>query len=133
MAIIEEQPTVSMIVYVNPAAAGVPLYAEDDFERIEFPEKDVPNGADFGVRISGDSMSPTIKDRSIVWVRRTPEVCNGQVGVFMVNSTAVCKRYSKSEDKIVLLSDNPKHPCLEINEGDRFGVVGKVIGMTEEQ
>lgn len=79
MAIIEEQPTVSMIVYVNPAAAGVPLYAEDDFERIEFPEKDVPNGADFGVRISGDSMSPTIKDRSIVWVRRTPEVCNGQI------------------------------------------------------
>lgn len=51
----------------------------------------------------------------------------------MVNSTAVCKRYSKSEDKIVLLSDNPKYPCLEINEGDRFGVVGKVIGMTEEQ
>lgn len=133
VAIIEEQPTVSMIVYVNPAAAGVPLYAEDDFERIEFPEKDVPNGADFGVRISGDSMSPTIKDRSIVWVRRTPEVCNGQVGVFMVNSTAVCKRYSKSEDKIVLLSDNPKYPCLEINEGDRFGVVGKVIGMTEEE
>ncbi|MGI6634455.1 MAG: S24 family peptidase [Christensenellales bacterium] len=56
--------SVSMIVYNFPAAAGIPLYAEDDsYERLEFPASSVSAGADFGIRISGDSMEPTIPIR----------------------------------------------------------------------
>ena len=124
---------IEKIVYVNPAAAGVPLYAEDDFERIEFPASKVPKGTDFGVRISGDSMEPSIPDRAIVWVRKTPEIYDGQVGVFMIDNMAVCKRYHKEGEKIVLQSDNPAYEPIEITNFERFGIVGKVIGMTEEE
>lgn len=30
-----------MIVYTDPSAAGIPLYAENDYERIEFPASEV--------------------------------------------------------------------------------------------
>lgn len=130
---IDNTESIEKIVYVNPAAAGVPLYAEDDFERIEFPANKVPKGTDFGVRISGDSMEPSIPDRAIVWVRKTPEIYDGQVGVFMIDNMAVCKRYHKEGEKIVLQSDNPAYEPIEITNFERFGIVGKVIGMTEEE
>ena len=72
-----------MLVYSFPAAAGVALSAEDDYERILFPVSAVPPGADFGVRIRGDSMQPTIQDGTIVFVRKQPELQNGQIGIFM--------------------------------------------------
>ena len=119
---------VEMIVYRNPASAGVPLYAEDDYDRIEFRENEVEPGADFGIRISGDSMEPTIPDGSIVWVRKTPEIDNGQIGVFMINDSAVCKRFHKDETAMLLESDNKKYPPIPIKEFDRLGLVGRVLG-----
>lgn len=120
-------PMVDKIVYINPAAAGVPLYAESDYERIEFPESDVPRGADFGIRIAGDSMEPTIPDETIVWVRKTSEIYNNQIGVFMLDDTAVCKRYFKEEKNVRLLSDNPAYEPIEITDFERFGIVGRVL------
>lgn len=119
---------VEMIVYRNPASAGVPLYAEDDYDRLEFSENEVEPGADFGIRISGDSMEPTIPDGTIVWVRKTPEIDNGQIGVFMINDSAVCKRFHKDETAILLESDNKKYPPIPIKEFDRLGLVGRVLG-----
>lgn len=121
------ESTVDMIVYTYPAAAGVPLYAEDDYERIEYPESEVPRGTDFGIRISGNSMEPTIPNESIVWVRRTGELQNGQIGIFMINDESVCKRFYKRGDEISLESDNPDYKPIVINDFERFGVVGKVL------
>lgn len=129
---LDETATIEKIIYVNPAAAGVPLYAEDDFERIELPAHLVPHGADFGIRISGDSMEPEIPNGSIVWVRKTQEIENGQVGVFMIDSSAVCKRFYQEGDTIQLRSDNPAYGPVEISEFSRIGTVGIVIGMMQE-
>ncbi len=123
-------PDVSeMLIYVNPAAAGMPLYAESDFERIEFPSSEVPRGTDFGIRISGRSMEPTFMDGSIVWVRKRLDIPNGTVGIFMLNDSAVCKRFFKEPDGTVRLeSDNPEFPGVPITEFDTFVVVGEVVG-----
>lgn len=120
---------VEMLVYVNPAAAGTPLYAESDFERLEFPEDEVPRGADFGVRISGRSMEPTVPDGSIAWIRKTPGLTNGSVGVFMLNDSATCKRFFKDADgSIRLESDNPEFGPVQVAEFDTFSFVGEVVG-----
>lgn len=119
--------TVEKIVYTDPAAAGMPLYAEDNYERLEFPAGEVPKGADFGVKISGNSMIPTIPDGAIVWVHQTPEINNGQIGIFMLNDAAVCKRFYKNGAKIKLMSDNTDYAPMEITEFMRFGVVGRVL------
>ena len=35
---------------------------EGSFEMVSFPASTVPDGADFGVRVSGDSMEPVYHD-----------------------------------------------------------------------
>lgn len=120
--------TVDMLVYINPAAAGSPLYAEDDVEHISFPENEIPLGTDFGVRISGRSMEPTVEDKSVVWVHKTVDLENGEIGIFMLNDSAVCKRYYKNLDGTIRLeSDNSEYGSVPIHEFDRFEVVGKVL------
>lgn len=125
----EPQRMVEKLIYINPAAAGAPLYAESDFKRMEFLEDKVPHGADFGIRISGRSMEPTVMDGAIAWVHKTIELADGDVGVFMLNDSAVCKRYYKNDDGSVRLeSDNPKFDPAIVTEFDTFVPVGKVVG-----
>ena len=123
-----EVATCDMLVYTFPAAAGIPLSAEDDYERVEFPCSEVPTGADFGVRIRGDSMQPTISDDTIVFVRKQPEMQNGQIGIFMLDDGALCKRFYNRGGRIILQSDNPKYKDIEVGENERLFIVGKVLG-----
>jgi len=122
---------VEMLVYDNPAAAGTPLYAESEFKRMFFPESEIPSGADFGIKISGRSMEPTVADGSIVWVHKTVDLDDDTVGVFMLNDSAVCKRYFKNHDGTFRLeSDNPEFDPVPVTEFDHVFPVGKVIGTT---
>lgn len=124
-----EKPKQEMIVYNFPAAAGVPMWAEDDsYERHTFTTSQVPIGADFGIRISGDSMEPTIPAGTIVFVRKVPELRNGDIGIFMLDDEAVCKRFTMDQRGIVLQSDNEAYEPLVINGYQRFTVTGKVLG-----
>jgi SOS-response transcriptional repressor LexA len=123
------EPDVDIIVYNFPAAAGIHLYAEDDsYERITFPASQVPRGADFGIRISGDSMAPTIPAGTIVFVHKTGELRGGEIGIFMVDDEAACKRFSMDQRGFVLLSDNPDYPEIIIKDYQRFAIIGKVLG-----
>lgn len=124
----EEKRVVDMMVFNNPSAAGIPMYADSDYERLSFPEEEVQEGADFGVRISGDSMEPTIADGSIVWVRAVPEIEDGHIGIFMIDDRSVCKRMRHDGKRIYLDSDNPEYEPILIGEFDRLGVVGLVLG-----
>ena len=81
-------------LYRSPAAAGYasPVCGED-FDYIP-ADGDVPLGADFGVRISGDSMEPHIADGSIVYVNHDP-LESGDVGIFCVDGDMLCKQYHR--------------------------------------
>lgn len=122
-------PMRSIPVFDSPAAAGSPLYAESEFEYLDFPVSEIPEGTDFGVRISGESMQPTIEDGSIVWVEKTVELHNGEVGVFMLNDSAVCKRLRLDDlGRVVALeSDNPEYGSIRGSDLEGFKPVGKVI------
>ena len=121
---------ISMPVYSDPAAAGIPLYAESEFERMDFPEDEVPRNAEFGVRISGNSMEPTIHDGQVVWIRRASEITDHHIGVFMLDGgNAVCKRATVCADGRVtqLLSDNPAYDPIVGEQLNGLRLVGEVI------
>lgn len=121
--------TVDLITFNWPAAAGIPIYAEDDFERRDFEARQVPRGTDFAVRIAGDSMEPTIHDGDYVFVRRQSDLHNGEVGVFMLHDESVCKRFYSTKDGVRLESDNAKYEPIVIKKNQEgFALVGKVIG-----
>jgi len=122
-------PMRSIPVFDSPAAAGSPLYAESDYEYMDFPISDIPEGTDFGVRISGQSMQPTIEDGSIVWVEKTVSLHNGEIGVFMLGDSAVCKRL-KLDDLgrvVALQSDNPDYDSITGYDLEGVRPVGRVI------
>ena len=89
-------------LYRSPAAAGfaAPVFGED-FDYLPV-EDDVPRGAEFAVRIQGDSMMPYIADESVVYVNRDP-LKAGDVGIFCVDGEMVCKQYYKDPAGMVYL------------------------------
>lgn len=62
--------------------------------------------ADFAVRISGRSMEPTIKDGDIVFVQKTEELNDQEIGIFVVNGDVMCKRLREENGIRWLQPDN---------------------------
>ena len=89
-------------LYRTPAAAGyaAPAFGED-FDYIAVAG-DVPPGAEFAVRIQGDSMAPYIEDGSVAYVNRDP-LKAGDVGIFCVDGDILCKQYYRDPAGIVYL------------------------------
>ena len=115
-----------------------------NFELIPFPAAAVPHRADFGVRISGDSMEPAYHDRQIVWVEQCDHLNVGDVGVFIYDNEGYLKSYSEqqptedvSDDftdsmgnvrpQPVLISYNPNYPPKVISPNYPFQILGKVL------
>lgn len=88
--------------YRSPAAAGyaAPVFGED-FDYITV-SREVPQGAEFAVRIQGDSMAPYIADGSVVYVNRDP-LRPGDIGIFCVDGEMFCKQYYKDPFGMVYL------------------------------
>lgn len=89
-------------LYRTPAAAGyaAPVFGED-FDYISVTD-DVPQSAEFAVRIQGDSMAPYIADGAVVYVNRDP-LRSGDVGIFCVDGDMFCKQYHKDHAGMVYL------------------------------
>jgi len=97
------QQEIRMIpLYCSPAAAGyaAPVFGED-FDMLAVTE-DVPQAAEFAVRIQGDSMAPYIPDGAVVYVNRDP-LGAGDVGIFCVDGEMFCKQYYKDPAGTVYL------------------------------
>ena len=79
-------------LYRSPAAAGyaAPVLGED-FDYLA-ADGEVPLGAEFAVRIQGDSMEPYIHDGGVVYVNHDP-LAAGDVGIFCVDGGILCKQY----------------------------------------
>ena len=101
-------------LYRSPAAAGyaAPVVGED-FDYVPVTGE-VPRGAEFAVRIQGDSMEPVIRDGSVVYVNRDP-LSNGDVGIFCVDGDMFCKQYVRDRlGMVYLFSLNRKRSDADI-------------------
>ena len=132
----QDEPEVrEMKVYWESSAAGLGNYLSDcdsNYDMVTFLTEEVPSDADFGIRISGDSMEPTIYDGAIAWVEATPEICSGEVGIFVLNGESYCKELMitshKTTGKVVsLISHNEKYRPISFREGDDLKTVGRVL------
>lgn len=126
--------TIQMRVYDNPAAAGAPLYAESDYELLEYSVDDIPTGADYGVRICGKSMEPEIPDGCTAWVRKTERICDGDIVIAWVDGDGtVCKRAVCDGDRIKRLkSINRAYDDIAGQSLENLRIYGKVLGYTAE-
>ncbi|MFD1405156.1 S24 family peptidase [Robinsoniella peoriensis] len=87
--------------------------------------------ADYAIRISGASMEPDILDGSTVLVKKCEEIRNDEIGIFIVDGSAMCKRFYKSDGRIHLVPNNScgDYKTIEISQDTVFSLHGKVIGV----
>lgn len=121
-------PLRSLPLYHISVSAGTGQFLDsDNYDVIEVGEE-VPESASFGVRISGDSMQPRFIDGQIVWVKNQQTLQNGEIGIFLYNGDAYCKKFSSNENGISLISLNKTYKPIHVSETDELRVFGKVVG-----
>ena len=84
-------------------------------------------GADFALRATGDSMTPTISDGDLVLVHQQPAAELGQIVVVCHENEAVIKRLAGTNGVLELRSDNTAYPPLRLPGGSIMGRVIRVI------
>lgn len=124
-------PKMQMVPLIGRIACGTPITAEENREGyIEVPEG---RRVDFALICEGDSMIDAgIKDGDVVYIRKQPEVENGQIAAVRVNGEATLKRVYIDGNTMVLQPANAKYPPMTytISELDDVAIEGLVIGWT---
>lgn len=124
---------VTINVY-GSVAAGIPLeMIEDIVDTEEITEDMARTGEFFGLKIKGDSMTPTICDGDIVIVRRQDDAESGDIVIATVNGDeATCKRLRKYKEGIELISVNPSYGTFEFSNEEIYTKPVKIIGKVVE-
>jgi repressor LexA len=118
---------------VGEIAAGGPLLAEDNIEEyLAVPELIERRGADFLLRVKGDSMIEAgILDGDIVVVKREQTAENGDIVVALAGTDetadeATVKRFFRENGRIRL---QPENAALEPIYADHVQIIGRVTGV----
>ena len=116
-----------MPLYDLPASAGTGVFLDSDSYTLIDVDETVPENANLAVRISGDSMTPLYTDGQIVYVRQQPNLKPGEIGIFVLNGEAYCKKL-ETDGGIKLISLNPNYKPIKVKYSYELRVIGKVVG-----
>lgn len=128
-----------------PVSAGTGTFlTEGNFEMVSFPKTSVPAGADFALKISGDSMEPVYNDGQIIWVEECGTLRTGEEGIFIYDGDGYIKvlgermpdeaeqeLFESSDGTLhmqpVLLSYNKSYQPILVSPHSEFRIVGRVL------
>ena len=110
-------------------SAGTGEWLEDEYkEEITISADKVPSSPyDLVLRVNGDSMEPLFQNHEYIFVRKTTEIRNGQIGVFIVDNEAYLKKAYIEKDHLRLVSLNKAYDDLLFNSLNDIKVVGVVV------
>ena len=114
-------------LYSLAVSAGTGQFLDsEDYDMTEVgPE--VPDGANFGVRVAGDSMEPRFHSGQTVWVHQQPTLDPGEIGVFLYDGSAYLKQLRRDGGRVFLHSLNPAYANLEVSDALPLRVLGKAV------
>lgn len=121
------KPQFKKVPMMGYAAAGQPL--EDINQDINFFDVENKYDVDFCITVRGDSMiNANINDGDIIFIKSMSEVPNGKIACVEIDNEKVClKRFYKNENGVMLVSENPAYPPMNLNESNTYNV--KVLGL----
>lgn len=116
------------IPMLGKIAAGKPIMANEDYSTW-LPG---PIGADFCLTVDGDSMRPNYLPGDVVYIRKQPDVLDGQVAAVIIDDEATLKHVYHRPDGLTLISDNPAYPPMIYTQAnsDSLRILGLAIGFT---
>lgn len=120
------KPSTKKIPVIGTIAAGEPLLAVENIE--DYIDLDEKIKADFALRVRGDSMvGANIFNGDIVFIRKQPDVDDGEIAAVIIEDSATLKRVFKLEDKVMLKAENPKYKPIMLNGDKSVYIIGKAV------
>lgn len=114
-------------LYSLAVSAGTGQFLDgENYEMVEVGNE-VPEGANFGVRVAGDSMEPKYHDGQTVWVRQQRSLMTGETGIFLYDGCAYLKQLKAGEGCMCLHSLNREYKDICISPELPLRVLGKVL------
>ena len=124
-------PETRKVPLVGRIACGTPITAEENIEDYVDAPKD--HRVDFALLCEGDSMIDAgIDDGDIVYIRKQPDVENGQIAAVRIGEEATLKRVYKEADRVVLMPANSAYlPLTYVGEQiNAIAIEGRAVGWT---
>lgn len=123
---IEEEKALYEIRDYGPISAGTGEWTADErFEIVNLEH--VPTGTDFCLTVNGDSMEPLFHDGEYVFIKKDTDLRSGTIGAIIVNGEAFLKKIYTEENRLRLVSLNPKYEDVIVDENDTYKYVGTVV------
>ena len=124
-------PNVYEVPLIGEIACGRPILAvEDAAETVPVPEW---VHAHFALRCKGDSMiNARIFDGDVVYIRRQPQVENGQIAAVRIGDEATLKRVYQSPGRVILRAANPLYDDMVFagDELENMEILGLAVAFT---
>lgn len=120
------KPSTKKIPIIGTIAAGDPLLAVESIE--DYIDLDEKIKADFALRVRGDSMvGANIFDGDIVFIRKQPDVDDGEIAAVIIEDSATLKRVFKLDDKVMLKAENPRYKPIMLSDDKSVYIIGKAV------
>ena len=133
LEILRQAPSVSRLVpvpIVGEVAAGLPIFATENFVGEILVESTVARGRCFALEVRGDSMvEAEIREGDFVIVSQQPLAENGDIVVALLGDEATVKRLFISGDRIELRSANAAYAPIPVAPDDELKILGKVLAV----
>ena len=126
----EKQEEVDVLPIYSDIAAGMPIEIVDEVSgKFELPAELLHHKKDsYILHVQGDSMiGAEISDGDYV-VIQAGNVQDHEIAAVYYNGATTLKRIVQEEDRVLLVSENPKYRPIVIEDGD-FRVMGKLVGV----
>lgn len=133
---LEEAPLDEIDLSQMMSTVRVPLYESisagcgygpgDAIDYVIIPELKNPH-LYYSVKVEGDSMEPTIKNHSIIIIKKDDSIPDGSIGAFIIDGGAVVKRIRRTENENILISDNSAYMPIILRDGDVYHECGRVV------
>lgn len=131
----EEEPQIVKIpVFSSVSAGSAQLNAQELIIGYEdIPSSATKTGEYFGLKIKGDSMTPTILDGDVVIVKKQNTADSGRIVIALINGEdGVCKKLIKRQDGILLKSINEEYGNFEYTNEQIQKLPVVIIGVVEQ-
>jgi repressor LexA len=120
----------AQVPMVGVVAAGEPIEAIPQTERVDVPKSMVGRGETFALRVKGTSMKDEgIFPGDVVVVQKQANARNGQTVIALVNGEATIKTYQRKAGTVELHPANETMQPILVKPTDAFQIEGIVVGV----
>nr|DAT38210.1 MAG TPA: Repressor protein CI [Caudoviricetes sp.] len=119
-----------MIPILGTIMCGEPILAEENIEGYREEIADfLPSGELFFLKTKGDSMVPTVPEKSYVLLRKQEDVEDGEIAAVIVNgdNEATLKRVKRQNGIVMLIADNKDYSPILITPENPARIIGKAV------